>query len=227
MTEPERYWDAPPGDARRRVVQSAQLDVPSADARAKTIALLGLEGAPPFVPSAPRRLGRWMVVGIAGLALLGGGAVHFSRAPRQVASEATAVERAPSPPAIPILPVAALPVVSAKAAETAVLPAVIAPASPDKRREAEDDLGAQLALIDGARALLAQGNARDTLARLREYDSRYPGGALGPEATALRVEALLRAGERAKGQALGEKFVAQHPNGPYATRIRSLLAQAP
>ena len=62
---------------------------------------------------------------------------------------------------------------------------------------------------------------------LREYDSRYPGGALGPEATALRVEALLRAGDRTKGQALGEKFVAQHPNGPYATRIRSLLSQAP
>ena len=75
--------------------------------------------------------------------------------------------------------------------------------------------------------MLAQGSARDALARIREYDSRYPGGALGLEATVLRVEALLRAGERGKGRLSGERFVAQHPNSPYATRIRSLLAQAP
>jgi hypothetical protein len=171
-------------------------------------------------------MGRWVVVGIAGVALLGGWLALSSRAPREVASE-TVHEVRPSPPIVaPTVP-AVVPVAEPPAIETAPLPVAAAPVLPEKRREAEDDLGAQLALIEGARAMLTQGSARDALARIHEYDSRYPGGALGLEATVLRVEALLRAGERGKGQALGERFVAQHPNSPYATRIRSLLAQAP
>jgi len=227
MTELERYLDAPEGDARRRVVKSAELDVPSADSRAKTMAVLGLEGAPPAPLPSPRTMGRWVVVGIAGLALLGGWLALSSRAPREVASETVHEVRPSSPIVAPTIPATVAPAAVVPVIETAPLPVAAAPSLPEKRHEADDDLGAQLALIDGARAMLAQGNARDALTRLREYDSRYPTGALGLEATALRVEALLRAGDRGKGQALGERFVAQHPNSPYATRIRSLLAQAP
>jgi hypothetical protein len=204
------------------------LDVPSSDAKARTLATLGLDGSLRPPSPAPRLLGRWWVVGIAGLALLGGGATLLSRSPRSAASEAT-----PSEPAV--AHAADVPAPTAVEAQAAISPAVEPMAAPpaasaavfEKHREGADDLGPQLALIDGARASLAQGNARDALARLKEYDARYPGGSLGPEATALRVDALLQTGERAKGQALGEKFVAQHPNGPYTARIRSLLARTP
>jgi hypothetical protein len=223
--EPERYWDAATGDARRRVVKSAILDVPSAEAKSRTMAMLGLDGG--AMPSAPssRRMGRWLGVGIAGLALLGGSATLFSRAPRATAIQVAATARAEAP-----VVAASAPLLSASTAPPVAEPVTAASAaSPvfERRREPEDDLGPQLALIDGARAALAQGNAKEALTRLKEYEVRYPGGALGPEATALRVEALLRAGEVARGQALGKKFVSQHPNGPYAARIRSLLAESP
>jgi hypothetical protein len=226
MTEPERYWDAPMGDARRRVVQSSQLDVPSPDAKSKTMALLGLEGALPVVPPSPLRFGRWLVVGVAGLALLGGWMVRSSKVPHRIATE-TALAPPDPTPGVATDVAATNPGLDEPTVETAALPAAPAPVLPEKRREGEDDLGAQLALIDGARALLAQGNPHDALVRLKEYDSRYPAGALGPEATALRVEAWLRSGEQARGRALGERFVAQHPKSPYAARIRSLLAQTP
>jgi hypothetical protein len=145
-----------------------------------------------------------------------------------VASEPSANDRAATALAVPVDRPAVPPAANtAPAVVEAVAPPVVAPpVVAEKRREAEDDLGPQLALIDGARAALAQGNARDALARLKEYESRYPAGALGLEASALRVEALLRAGDRSRGQALGEKFVSQHPNGPYTARIRTLLSQA-
>jgi hypothetical protein len=223
MIDPERYWDAPDGDGRRRVVRSAALDVPSSEAFSKTLVALGLDGPSPPLPSAPRRLGRWLAVGIAGIALLGG---WMFRAPK-VATERVAPAQTT---VVAVAPAASEPaslVPSPAPVETILPPPAASPVAADKRREAADDLGAQLAIIDAARGLLAQGTARDALARLHEYDVRYPGGALALEATALRVEALLRAGDRTKGQALGERFVARHPNSPYAARIRSLLAQTP
>jgi RNA polymerase sigma-70 factor, ECF subfamily len=226
VTEPERYWDSPVGDARRRVVQSSQLDVPSPDAKAQTLALLGLEGLAPVRSPSPRRFGRWLAVGVAGVALLGGWIVR-SRMPQQVATETSLAPRDPVPAVATSIPAAGNPGVEVPIVGTVASPIAAAPPLPEKRREGEDDLGAQLALIDGARAMLANGSARDALAQLREYDARYPAGALGPEALALRVEALLRSGEQARGRALGDRFVAQHPKSPYAARIRSLLAQAP
>jgi hypothetical protein len=224
VIDPERYWDAPDGDGRRSVVRSAALDVPSSNAMSKTLVALGLDGPAPPSPAAPRRLGRWVAGGIAGIALLGGWMLR----PSKVAIEhvepplTTVVVTAPAA-AEPESPVA-----SAVPVET-MAPSIAASSAPagEKRREPSDDLGAQLAIIDAARGLLAQGSTRDALARLHEYDVRYPGGALALEATALRVEALLRSGDRTKGQALGERFVARHPNSPYAARIRSLLTQTP
>jgi hypothetical protein len=207
-------------------VTSALLDVPSADAKSRTMAVLGLEGGVPLRSPSPRSLGRWLGVGIAGLALLGGGVTILSRPTRSIASETAPTTLSPVA-AAPATTVVEAPTPSQPLAEPVTGNEGATPIVPEKRREAADDLGPQLALIDGARALLAQGNAKDALTRLKEYDSRYPGGALGPEAIALRVEALLKSGDRAKGQALGEKFVSQHPNGPYTARIRSLLARTP
>ena len=46
---------------------------------------------------------------------------------------------------------------------------------------------------------------------------------MGPEATVLRVEALVRAGDRSAAARVGNAFLAGNPQSPYATRIRSLL----
>jgi hypothetical protein len=61
---------------------------------------------------------------------------------------------------------------------------------------------------------------------LEEYEGSFPAGRLATEASVLRIEALARAGDRAGVAAAGKAFLTSHPNGPYATRVRSLMGQA-
>jgi hypothetical protein len=43
------------------------------------------------------------------------------------------------------------------------------------------------------------------------------------EATALRIEALLRSGKRARATSLANAFLARNPKSPYAARVRALI----
>jgi len=42
----------------------------------------------------------------------------------------------------------------------------------------------------------------------------------------MRVEALLRKGDRAGARSLADRFLARNPSSPYAARIRSMLDNA-
>lgn len=81
----------------------------------------------------------------------------------------------------------------------------------------------EIALLDRAREAIARGSASSALAALDEHDRSFPGAALGPEATVLRVEALSLRGDRAAATRLGRAFLAVHPESPHASRLRSLL----
>jgi outer membrane protein assembly factor BamD (BamD/ComL family) len=70
--------------------------------------------------------------------------------------------------------------------------------------------------------LLATNRAKPALAALRSYAREHPHGALRQEATLLRIEALHRAGDRARARALAERFLADNPNSPHAPRVRAL-----
>ena len=75
---------------------------------------------------------------------------------------------------------------------------------------------------------LRAGDAAGALAALDRYDAQFgKSGSLRVEATALRVEALVRAGQRKRAEALADAFLASHPNSPYATRIRALVESRP
>jgi hypothetical protein len=91
--------------------------------------------------------------------------------------------------------------------------------------QARDDLANELALIDSARADLANNRARSALHKLNEYAGRYPGGRLGSEARVLRIQSLLALGERDAAVRLGKAALERSPNGPYARRIRSLIGE--
>ena len=41
----------------------------------------------------------------------------------------------------------------------------------------------------------------------------------------MRIEALIARGDTARARSLGEAFLAESPNSPYANRIRTLLAR--
>jgi hypothetical protein len=87
-------------------------------------------------------------------------------------------------------------------------------------------LSREVALLDQARAALKRGDRAAALAALDQRQTEVGTGMLGPEATVTRVEALLGQGNRAAASALAERFLAEHPRGPHADRLRSLLGGA-
>lgn len=131
-----------------------------------------------------------------------------------VASPPTAPDP-PSPPARPVVAEAPPAPIAPSAA-----PVVIdAPAHHGAMAAAPSDLRAEIALIDAARSAVVT-NANDrALALLRVYETTYPSGTFGPEATALRIEALEHLGHSAQARALAQKFIAAHPDSPLTKRV--------
>jgi hypothetical protein len=79
-------------------------------------------------------------------------------------------------------------------------------------------------MLDEARAALAASRPATALSALDAYAAAFPRGAMAPEADVLRIEALVKAGDRAAAMRLADAFLAREGQGPYVERIRSLLA---
>jgi transposase InsO family protein len=86
-----------------------------------------------------------------------------------------------------------------------------------------NDLAAQIALVDTARAALASGAATRALASVRDYQSDYPNGAFRPEVAAIKIEALMKLARRSEARALAERFRASYGPGPLADRVSRLV----
>jgi hypothetical protein len=93
----------------------------------------------------------------------------------------------------------------------------------DARPAADSSLRGETAQLDRARSAMAAGNARAGLAELDRYDAAFPRGALAPEATLLRIKALVMTGDRAGARALARSFATSHPQSPHLEQLRSLL----
>jgi hypothetical protein len=105
---------------------------------------------------------------------------------------------------------------AARAPERAV------PAKPPSR-----NLSDEVVALERARQALAAGNSSASLGMLEQYDDDFSERRLGPEAEALRIEALLAQGRRPAAEVLAKRFLAVHPKSPLAQRVRSLLAVQP
>lgn len=81
----------------------------------------------------------------------------------------------------------------------------------------------EIRLLDRVRGAMSAGEPRRALAELEQYDLEYPRGAFSPEATVLRVEALDAVGDSRAARALGEQFLARHPNNPLAQRVARIV----
>jgi hypothetical protein len=86
-----------------------------------------------------------------------------------------------------------------------------------------DPLGDEIAALDEARSALRNHQPANALSALDGYANRFPHGVLAPEATVVRVEALLAGGDRVQAARLGRAFLAAHPDSPLAVRVRSML----
>jgi hypothetical protein len=171
-------------------------------------------------------------------------AVHVHRAHRSSMSDAGATrvtvnapplhlgESTPAiagPTMIAATPAAAEPVAieATRALAPAAAPRVIArsvPRSAESSASPASALPVELAMLDRARSATSAGDTNRALSILDAYAVRFPRGAMAPEAAVLRVEALVKAGDRPGAMRFANAFLASAPHSPYATRIQSLLS---
>ena len=83
----------------------------------------------------------------------------------------------------------------------------------------------QAQLLDAARTLLALGDAPGALARVGDYDRRFPSGSLREEALLLRIEALASTGDRGAASNLARGFLRSYPESVHAARVAALLQE--
>ena len=132
----------------------------------------------------------------------------------------------PVPPAV--LPAPATPVVSS-AARSATMPKLsAAPPAPVVRAEAPkppavSSLFEEQRSIEAARAAVSRGDAGAALATLDEYERTNPRGQFGPEALALRVEALRAQGNLDRARAYAQQFERRYPHHPLLSRVQAAV----
>jgi hypothetical protein len=105
------------------------------------------------------------------------------------------------------------------------------PTEPPRAQEPADispatgaTLAAEVNALDAARRALASGDAEAALRSLDAYDHQFARRRLAPEASVLRIESLVAQGHLDRARDLAQALLAAEPDGPYAQRVRSLLA---
>ena len=101
------------------------------------------------------------------------------------------------------------------------------PAAPAPKVEARSTsasaLAAELGALDAARTSLSNGDASGALAKLDDYARAYPRGRLVLEAEVLRIDALSKGGQKSQAKRRAEAFLRKHPNSVLATRVRGYV----
>jgi hypothetical protein len=215
-------------DEERAILRSAEDDVPSAGSMDKTLAAVGVGTALSLGAGAAKATGALLVAKWVGFAALGagialGGAYAVHRRPPAVVV---------TPPALPSTPIVAMATAEPASAPSLEAPAAVPSAPPalrSARREpsaptTQPDIALEIASIDAARKALRAGDAPGAIAELDRYDAKLGrSGSLVPEATVLRIEALLARGDKPRATALANAFLAAHPKSPLAARVRALI----
>jgi hypothetical protein len=220
--------DSPPEGAADRTL--AALGIGAAVGASSAVVAVGATRAGAFTSKASGAWLKWLSA-----ALVGGGAVGATivalsgpRAPSP-SSQRAVPNALPSnlPPAERLEePATASPAVAPSPTAAASTAVTAAPAQPSAERvTSKRPLSDEIRVIDEARRLLRQGNARGALAELTRYDAMVHGrGSMTAEATVVRIEALQAGGDRAGATLLGQRFVSQNPRSPYVAYVRRILA---
>ena len=99
-------------------------------------------------------------------------------------------------------------------------------ASADKLNAVDaSSLEGEVTALDRARSALAAGEAARALELLGQYEQAFPKGALRPEASYLRIQALSKSGQREAARELAARFLAKQPSSPHAAQLQALLSR--
>jgi len=218
--DPERLRLSNATKTERQLLTAAGEERPSPELTARMRQAVGLSSAGATALAATKATGlAWISAGIVAAAIVGGAAGVWSSSRRVVAAH-------PPTPIAPVQCAVAVPEPASPISVTAP-PAIrheraslgrthLGAASAEPSRS---DLHDEIALVDEARTALREQSPRRALLLLRRYATAYPDGTFGPEAEALRVEALDQNGQHRLAQALARDFVSRHPESPLADRV--------
>lgn len=128
-----------------------------------------------------------------------------------------ATETAPIATTLPPIAPAPAPTVRAPSSTTASTSAT-SPA---------DSLGVERRLLDGARATLGSGDAREALRQLHEHEQRFARGRLVEEREALVIQALANVGRADDARERARAFQSRWPTSVYLPAVNAALASIP
>ena len=118
----------------------------------------------------------------------------------------------------------------ARAAALASPPMTAAPENPTHvpsaafpKVETAPSIADEIALLDRARSELANRNPLATLATLDRLE-RGGSATLSPEASVVRIEALLQLGDKARAATLARRFLATYPDSAHTPRLEEIIA---
>jgi hypothetical protein len=145
--------------------------------------------------------------------------------PRAVGAVTSAVQTTPLPPAaslvVPAKPAGRSPPIPST---RRVVVAAPAGASQEPSRPASSSsLSEETAALDAARTALRGARATEAIGLLDDFARRFSSGLLQPEASAVRVEALLALGDRGSAETVAHALVAAAPNTFAAHRVKAML----
>jgi hypothetical protein len=238
---PERLRAAGAGELERRLIDAAGRERPSGELSERMARAIGVPlpaaghaggehadagDSAPHTATASGSLWPWAGGALATVAVAVGVvfALRPGTAPVSNSGVTEPTRTTVSAVAPPQTPVKALPPPDAPV--KAVEPAPLTPVPSSAQRggtKASGDLAEQIALVDAARSAVRSGDVERALAAVRKYQAEYPRGAFRPEAAALKVEALVKAGRTAEARAAAERFVVAYGPGPLTDRV-ALLA---
>lgn len=82
-------------------------------------------------------------------------------------------------------------------------------------------------IIESARAAVSRGDAQSALATLDSYSRTYQQGQFGPEALALRIEALSAKGDLTRARNLAADFRQRYPHHPLLASVQTAVQGSP
>lgn len=254
MSDPRRLLDGSADEFERAMLEAGKADGPPARSVRTTAIALGLgattlgaagsAAATTTAATATMAVIKWVGLGVLAATIAGGVAVEVvrSRAPLVAVSSpqvspsaiaAIAPPPAPDTAAAVMPPAASTPVVSPRIVPTRephpaaarVPPPATPPADTPAPARAGARLAAETAALDDARTALREGHPASALHDLDVYTSAFPDGVLGQEASVLRIEALVRAGNRASARRLAQTFFRAFPGSPLTSQVRALVPE--
>ena len=241
MNELRRWSEEGATQAELSLLEVSRREHAPAQARARAFGALGIAVALSTVTATTaaatgRSVG--VLLKVLGVSLVGGGLVaggiavhraHQATATAAMVSQPRTVSSTNATVTTPETsePQEAVPPAASASAEETTSAAPLAPSSvssrPTRPEATAGRLSREVAALELAHQALAAHNPSSAIHLLDRYRAEFPNGALGSEATVLRVQALLAGGNRAAAQALADSYSSAHPDSPYARRIQDTL----